>query len=799
MSDDALRLPIEFPDADRTQLQLQEVIKSLGAMERQVLEMGAASEANARKIFELTNAFTQGRLTAGELREQLVALAGEVPRSADALRRDAAEAAKKYAEEMKRAGDAARTMTDGVKRATDAAQAQGVSLRDLQISLSRARGGFSDAWEAVDTWVSRVNGAVDRVAALASEQERLDRLTSRTGLNFDQAAAAAGRFADETEAAGAAGALLQAGVRVSQQELDALMRVAGATAQTLGITTTQATQQLTEALISGSTEGLRRFVPDLVSLGGEAHSASERMRALVGVAQQTPQAMDSATDSVARFRDSLEDGARTIATSFVQEWQRLSDLGRPFRDASTDAEELNRDLQAMGQTAAHVLGLVGNTIGVVAGFVATSGAATLRLAQRGINALQMQDDDGRMDTTDDLAAFTRARARALIAQINDGDPRTSVDTAADDRRTLDDARRRLTQLRDDQRRRAESERLARRRRLGLDDDDDEMSGANTRADLESAPTIEVRGRAPGRGGGRRTDPFEARLRQENAAVEALREIRAERERVAEMLREARASQEEQDRRDQEVRSQTARDRDADLARRQWGRSDAGLRAENDNARLERQESRALDLRRQNLRSFTDFFEEEHGRQIVAAQEAASGVSMAFDAMGQAYSRHLQAVIAGREDLGQALQGMLADTLKAISEESGKKAGLMFAEGLAALVFYQYDRAATAFAAGAAYTAVAVGTGYAGAAIAPTPAAKGSGDAQRQSAEARDRVSTGRSGAANDNAKGTTIVENHYYSPVIGGREATDGEVGRGMQRYQSAADRRRLGRTGTGP
>lgn len=693
---------------------------------------------------------------------------------------------------------------DGLKEAEQRTEEQtqrtASSLDQLRSGLSNVRGGFRDTYDVIETWITRVNSAVDRVTELASEQERLNFVSARTGLDLDQAAEAAGRFADETEAAQAASTLLQAGVRVSQQELDALMRVAGATSQTLGITTAQAVQRLTDTLVSGSVEGLRRFTPDLVDLGGEAHSASERVRALVSVAEQTPQAMDNASDSVARFRDRIDDASRTIATSFIQEWQRLSDLGKPFRDASTDAEELNRDLQAMGQTAARVLGLAGNALGVVGGFVATSGAAALRLAQRGINAVQFQDDDGRMETTDELAEFTRNRARALMRMLDDGDPRTRADTAEDDRRARGDGTSRLAQAAQDLQRRREAERLARRRRLGLDEDDDEMSGANTRADLENAPTIEVRGRAPGRGGGRRrTDPFEAQLREENAVQDALREVRAERERIEEMLRTALTEQREQQATEQRDRDQTSRDRDADLARRQWGRSDPGLRAENDNARLERQESRALDLRRQNLRSFTDFFEEEHGRQIVAAQEAASGVSMAFDAMGQAYSRHLQAVIAGREDLGQALQGMLADTLKSISEESGKKAGWMFAEGLAALVFYQYDRAATAFAAGAAYTAVAVGTGYAGAAIAPTPASKGSGDAQRQSAEARDRVSTGRSGPANDNARGTTIIEMHYYAPVIGGREATDGEVGRGMQRYQSAADRRRLGRTGTGP
>lgn len=674
------------------------------------------------------------------------------------------------------------------------------SLDQLRSGLSNVRGGFRDTYDVIDAWVGRVNSAVDRVTALASEQERLNFVSARTGLDLDRAAEAAGRFADETEAAQAATTLLQAGVRVSQQELDALMRVAGATSQTLGITTAQAVQRLTDTLVSGSVEGLRRFTPDLVDLGGEAHSASERVRALVSVAEQTPQAMDNASDSVARFRDRIDDASRTIATSFVQEWQRLSDLGKPFRDASTDAEELNRDLQAMGQTAARVLGLAGNALGVVGGFVATGGAAALRLAQRGINAVQLQDDDGRMETTDELADFTRHRWRALMGMLDDGDQRTTVDTAEDDRRARDDGRRRLAQAAQDLQRRREAERLARRRRLGLDNDDDEMSGANTRADLESAPTIEVRGRAPGRGGGRgggRDAAFERRLRDENAVQDALREIRAERERVENLLRDAAQERRGEEREAQQAAGQNARDRDADLARRQWGRSDPGLRAENDGARLARQEERALDHRRQSLRSFTDFYEEQQQRQVIAAQEAANGVSFAFDSMGKAYAKHLMAVVQGREELGAALQGMLADTLTAIAEESAKQAGVNLAGGFAALATYRYDAAANHFAAAGIYTGLAVGTGLAGAALQPETARQGG--ASRAEGERSRALDTGRNKASNDNAKGTTIIEQHYYAPVIGGREATSAEVGRGMERYASAADRRRLGRTGTGP
>ena len=97
-NNDALTLPIEFPNAERTQLALNEVLKSLDGLTRKILESGAASEQNARKILALTQAFVDGKKTAGELRAELTALAGEAPKTAAALRREVAEAEEAHTE-----------------------------------------------------------------------------------------------------------------------------------------------------------------------------------------------------------------------------------------------------------------------------------------------------------------------------------------------------------------------------------------------------------------------------------------------------------------------------------------------------------------------------------------------------------------------------------------------------------------------------------------------------------------------------------------------------------------------------
>lgn len=634
-------------------------------------------------------------------------------------------------------------LTDGVAKlgaAEEKTQAETAKSADamkrLEDGLQNVKGGFSDAWEAAETWAGRINAVIDRVTELASEQQRLDLVTERTGLDLDQAAAAAGRFADETEAAGAASAFLQAGTQLTQRELDAVMRVAGSASQMLGITTREATQQLTQALISGSQEGLRRYSPELAALSGNAHTTAERLDALSRVARDTAQATDNAADSVARFRDSIDDATRTIATSFVVEFQRLSDLGAPFRAGSRDAEEFNRDLQAIGQTAARLTSQTGNVVGFAIGSLGTVGA-------------WLGEQVGLVDreTTNELARWTNRRANAYMAGSEDSEQRTTAPPESAP---------------------------------------GGASGIGERADMVISLT-EANGAPTRRGGGSRAP-----------RARTLDEL------MGEAIRGERSRARAEDIRDVDPDAEARRDaaervaaRDRQRGERDFAESDAGLRAANDNARLDRQRTRDLERRRNELRSFTDFFEEQHGRQVIAAQEAAEGISGAFSAMGQAYSAHLQAVIAGREDLGTALQGMLSDTLTSISKESAAKAGLYFAEGLASLVFYQYDRAATSFAAAAAYTGVAALSGLAGQAVAPSaPSASGGAPSSAVQASRGDRTGVG--GAANDNG-GTTIIQNTYFAPVIGGRDATSAEVGRGMQRFTGAADRRRLGRTGTGP
>jgi hypothetical protein len=241
----------------------------------------------------------------------------------------------------------------GRKTATSTSQ-----TKNFQDSLKDAAITFNEVRAAASTVASAVEAFATRVAALSTEQASLSRLQQRLHLDFDQAAAAAGRFSDETEAMGAAGRFASADMLLTQRQLDALTRVAGAASQELGITTAQAIEQLSEGLISGSERGLRPYGAALANVAGGSHTVAERLDALVARARQVTPATDDATDALNRFKDAIEDGQRTMATAFVAELARLSQVTAETRAASDATESWTEHLTELGQTAAFVASFI---------------------------------------------------------------------------------------------------------------------------------------------------------------------------------------------------------------------------------------------------------------------------------------------------------------------------------------------------------------------------------------------------------------------------------------------------------
>jgi hypothetical protein len=102
-----------------------------------------------------------------------------------------------------------------------------------------------------------------------------------------------------------------------------------------------------------------------------------------------------------------------------------------------------------------------------------------------------------------------------------------------------------------------------------------------------------------------------------------------------------------------------------------------------------------------------------GNETTMAENAKEGVQMAVGAMTGAFKAHFAAVIRGQETLGQALKGMLEDTLLTIATEAAVKALFAGAQALYFAAIGNYAGAASA-AGSAAMFAVVAGAAGAGA-------------------------------------------------------------------------------------
>lgn len=250
---------------------------------------------------------------------------------------------------------------EGVTSVGTAAAASAGKTVQLKSGLVETAKAFNEAYAAATTIAAQIDAFANSVARLASEQAQLNANSARLGLDFDAAAAAAGRFTDETEAMASATRLAESGIRLSQHELEGLTRVAAAFAQNTGTSTREAIDTLTQGLITGSERGLRPFGGELARVGGEAHTITDRLAALTRQADHTATATDDAATSFARFKDAIEDSQRTLASGFAEGITEMQAAARAAREASGETDSWTDHLRELGQAA-----------GVVAAFIASS-------------------------------------------------------------------------------------------------------------------------------------------------------------------------------------------------------------------------------------------------------------------------------------------------------------------------------------------------------------------------------------------------------------------------------------------
>ena len=627
------------------------------------------------------------------------------------------------------------------------AAASGSAWGNLSTRIGSGAIAFNAVVQSAQTIAGTLTSVASRIGELSDEQARLDQTSRRLGLNFDEAAAAAGRFVDETEAMGVANRFAAADLNLTQQQLNDVMRVAGATADTLGTDTAGAVDILRESLITGRERGLMQFGEEMRRTAGHAHTVEERFAALHSRAGQVTAAVDDSRAAMARFRDTIEDSERTVASALTTELAHISSITTETGHAADGAEDWNTKLRAVGSTLGYLSGLalsglqiVGGAIGSVIGGI----TGTISIAAAGMEGLVR---------TRSLSGARAAIAAELAALRTDGLAQQASEMLAAGIRS--------------------AERIA-------DDQGSTRTTAAPDAPPAARPTAR-RQRPAGAGGNDRrgadmTITADQVAADDVAATDALFGIN----RTADAAQRARNEVNgliEAERRRQQV-EEAANDNGKAAAQRAVD--------EADNAhRLAESEQLTLNARAAAHETFTGRLAELNNEQVRGAQRAAEFTSGAFETMGKAIGTHVQALIDGKESVGQALQGMLADTLINVGKEAIIQGGIETAKGIAALAGVATAPLAPGhFAAAGAFFAVGTAAGLAGAAIAPSAPAAGAG--------------AGRGGAggllpdrAAPSSENMAPINITYNAPVFGGREGSDAEVGTRLDRYDDAARARR--------
>jgi len=244
------------------------------------------------------------------------------------------------------------------------------------------------------------------------------------------------------------------------------------------------------------------------------------------------------------------------------------------------------------------------------------------------------------------------------------------------------------------------------------------------------------------------------------------------------------------------------------ARRERAINAATERKQSESARLERENAREAEIREQRrvkaqseyevgvtaaslekaaiergdmATQFRDQFLPAAEQTRTAAEKMAEGVKGAFDTMSGAIASHVQALIEGRESFGEAMKGIVHDTLLGLAQQAVPRALMETAQGIAALTNpVTAPTAPMHFAAAGVYAGVAALAGLGAAATAPS-----AGAAQAQ-AGAGSRIapaaSAGQLGAGG--SSGPAVITINVNGAVVD-REGFEQAIAQGVRGAQS--------------
>jgi len=699
---------------------------------------------------------------------------------------------------------------DVLERIAVAVEQLGAKTKTAGEKSEKAHDAVAEKIKKVAEWYTYVSGAVtdfsrrvteaaEHIAESSSEADRLSRAQQRLHVSFAEAAEGAGGFVSEMEAMNATQSLAARDLQLTQREVNALTRVAQDYARGSGREFREVVEQLSEGVAKGGEE-LGRFGGALGHLAQGSHTTEERLRALVTQAEGITPAARTASERIDAFRESLHNADRTFSQSFVEGLTRLEQVAERTQRGSDATVDWSSRIRSLGETAAFVAAWVVSSFNLafeavrftareIASEVEMLGSMVAHPTQAG--ALRAAHEQGRAGRRADLDEALRAHTAVTLDAF--GDRRSAEPTAPTADMTFTEADVAA----------ADRDAAARRQRTGSSSNSDDHRKSAKAAQMaadQADRDLEERQRRAGAEYLQNLIRFEterARLARESASAYAEQVTHADElarisARIAGLSNEDTAANEVRVTRARSAQSR-AESRIGQRAEIEDLRDPRVQQERADDARLAREvsrEQRAQQQRLDHLQTFTERWRDLHEQQVDVAEESAGTLTSAFTSMGNAFAKHAEAFAKGQETIGQALKGMLADALESIGKEALIKSGFFLAEGLGKLVMYDFPGAGTAFAASAAYAVVGAAALAGSSAVAPSTPAKGAaGGASAGGSSRAERPLP--SPASNDNGGGQTIVYN-YFAPVIGGRAATDAEVGTRVGRFTDAVTRRQV-------
>lgn len=603
---------------------------------------------------------------------------------------------------------------------------------------------------------SSILGAARSFGAFVSSVEEASHAAGLLGPAYDEVRRATLGTVSAQQALRAQQSLVQSGLRVSASELGTITRAARDYARATGTETTQALEQLTEALRNGEATGLRRFGVAVREGTSRAQAFETTLAALERQQRATAAPARSLSETATALSNGFRDAAGSVGR-FLASSTGIVGFFNSIADAAIAALARAREffdwLSHRGEARP---GDSAQTRSMVAGD--QYNAAVRRARGAGFTgALPPVDQlstEGREAMTRQLDGFAGARGQfapastgllradgsgggSIIAngsgplfQLNVSGPVIGDATALQSSIVAEGQRFARAQL---------SANAAARRPAATPPRDSAPrrggggGGTDPNQLFEAGQALAASRGSLGFlvGGGRPTDVagFRARRRGESELdyIHALTD--ANREYIA-VLNER---YETTARGEAEARAQLSETLDAMAHGAGTGTGTAlhdAAQERDREAEAVRERRRAIVAQSEVSRRQNDFGQQlgqafgvldENGvaRQVSAANTLAEGVRNAFDSMTGAVQAHYAAVVEGRESAGEAMKGILHDTLLSIGQQAVVRALWESAQAIASLAIWDFRGAAMHGASAGVFAGVAVLAGLGAAATNPT--------------------------------------------------------------------------------